>query len=328
MPHESCARASGWRRIALALTAAVGVAGIVGSGGGAFLPDFGIIGPLDLSPAVTVEPSRPMVQVGATVTFTSSAIFATAPVSYQWRRNGIAIVGATGAAYTHTGINLGDDGAVFELTLSAANGAATAGALLRVSSAPGVAYRDSEFALNDWSVTSTVEPSSDAPTFQPSQAVTAGNPGAFRSIAYQMPKGPASARLFHTASNGVYDPAQQGGIYALDMGLDCNRVATTTISETLLTPAFEQGGRWFAPQTWDAGCAPVWQGRERTALLANDFVQVRGAACGPAQACPDFSAIALPLRFGFASIVNLSSDAAAGAITQGIDNWRVTVWRR
>jgi hypothetical protein len=105
-------------------------------------------------------------------------------------------------------------------------------------------------------------------------------------------------------------------------------LSTSTGGETLVWPMFEQGGRRYAPQQWDSGCAPVWQVRRGSSLLANEFALVAGPACGVDEACPDFSVGAAPLRFGFLSRVNLAADAPAGAVTQGIDNWKVTVWRR
>ena len=60
----------------------------------------------------------------------------------------------------------------------------------------------------------------------------------------------------------------------------------------------------------------------------DEFVILAGPPCGAAQACPDFSAGAAPLRLGIVSGVNLSAGVVAGTITQGIDNWIVSVWRR
>lgn len=328
MRTDKARSSTGWRRLLHALIAALGIVTIVGSGGGAFLPDIDISGPFDLPPSASITPSRATVQVGATVSFTVSTVFGKQPFSYQWRRNGVDIIGATGTSYMLAGANLGDDGALFEVTVTASNGVTTAGALLRVSSAPGVVYQDGDFAASGWFVTAIVEPLQNAPTHTESRQATGGNPDAFRGIAYQMPQGPSSARLFHAAQNATYDPALQGAIYTIDLALDCNRLSTSTTSETLALPTFAQGGRRFAPQQWDTGCAPLWQVRYLSSLLANEFVLVEGPPCTAGEACPDFSANAAPLRFGFVSGVILSSDAGAGAITQGIDNWKVTVWRR
>ena len=43
------------------------------------------------------------------------------------------------------------------------------------------------------------------------------------------------------------------------------------------------------------------------------------------ETCPDFSASAAPMRFGYWRI---SFGGPGGSIAHGIDNWKVTVWKR
>ncbi len=307
---------------------ALGVIVIVGSGGGSWLPDWDFSGSFPLSPSASIEPARATVQVGATVTFTVSTIFGNPPLSYQWRRNGVDIAGEIGTTYTRVGANLGDDGAEFSVVVTASNGIATAASVLRVSSLPGVAFQDGDFPLSGWAVTAIVDPSQNGPTHAESRSATGGNPDAFRSVTYQLPQGSSSVRVFHTALSSTYDPAVQGAIYTIDFAQDCTRLSTSIVSETYVSPAFEQGGRWFAPQQWDSACVVMWQTRRVSSLRADEFALVAGSSCRVDEACPDFSAGAAPIRFGFISGVNLPPDAAAGSITQGIDNWNVTVWRR
>jgi hypothetical protein len=305
------------------MIAALGVIAIVGSGGG--LPELNLNGPF--APTAMIEPSRTTVQVGATVTFTASAA-GTSPISYQWGRNGVDIAGATGKAYTLVGANLADDGAQFSVRATNSIGASTASSLLRVSSSPGVVYGDGDFLMSDWTVTATADPSVNGPTHTESRSATGGNPGAFRSITYQMPQGPSSIRVFHTALSATYDPALLGAIYTIDFARDCNRLSTATTNQTDTLPAFEQGGRWFTPKSGDWYCVFSWQTSRVSSLRADEFDLVKGPGCGVNEACPDFSASAAPIRFGLVTGVNLPSGEIADAITQGIDNWNVTVWRR
>lgn len=60
-------------------------------------------------------------------------------------------------------------------------------------------------------------------------------------------------------------------------------------------------------------------------LTARDFYQFDGPPCGTGEACPDFSAGAAPLRFGFLRIADAWVE---GPVVHGIDNWRVAVWPR
>lgn len=325
MRSDSSRLPPGWRRLMHAVIAAIGVTTIVGSGGG--FPDlnFDHIGPL--APFAWIVPSRVTVQVGATVTFAVNA-GGTPPLSYQWQRNGVDIAGATGDTYVLVGANLADDGAQFSVRVTNSAGAYIASSTLQVSSMPAIVYQDGDFVISDWAVTATADPLQDGPTHAESQGATGGNPGAYRSITVQMPQGPSSIRVFHTALSSTYDPAAQGAIYSIDFALDCNRLSTTTTSETYASPMFEQGGRWFATPFWGVACAPFWQTGQAASLRAEQFTLAAGPACVASQACPDFSANAAPLRFGFVSGVNLATGAVAGVVSTGVDNWTVKVWRR
>ena len=71
---------------------------------------------------ITLQPTDVTVAVGQSATFTVGAS-GSAPLAYQWRRNGIVITGATGASYTRTNVQLADDGALFSVRVSNAFGA-------------------------------------------------------------------------------------------------------------------------------------------------------------------------------------------------------------
>lgn len=88
------------------------------------------------APATIVSgPHNRSVTVGGTATFAVTATALPTPF-YQWTRNGMAIDGATAAAYTTPPTVLGDHGAVFAVVLSGPAGSATsAGAVLAVTAA-------------------------------------------------------------------------------------------------------------------------------------------------------------------------------------------------
>src|SRR5438105_14451228 len=52
-----------------------------------------------VAPAITAQPASQRVSAGQTATFTVTAT-GTAPLSYQWQKNGTAIGAATTASYT------------------------------------------------------------------------------------------------------------------------------------------------------------------------------------------------------------------------------------
>jgi hypothetical protein len=323
------------RRLLAHLTiAALGVLAIVGSGGGAVgFPDIDYGGggsSVPLLPYVRVLPFRPTVQAGTIVQFEANAINATPPLSYQWHRNGVDITGAASPTYTLGGAQLGDDGAVFTVTVSAANGASTGGTVLLVSPLPGVVFQDADLPVANWTVTATPQPAESGPTHAASQATDGGNPGAYRSITYQMTAGPSSLRLDHLAVGATYDPAAQGAIYTIDVAEECGRTSLPSVSTftgPTLSPMFEQAGRTYQPRDWRGSCQLLWTRMRVSSMKAGEF-SFSGPPCGANERCPDFSATAAPLRFGFTTNLALATGSPPGPVVQGIDNWKVTVWRR
>jgi hypothetical protein len=68
-------------------------------------------------PAITSQPSNETVTVGQTATFTVIAT-GTAPLSYQWKKGGTNISGATSASYTTPATTSSDNGSQFQVTVS------------------------------------------------------------------------------------------------------------------------------------------------------------------------------------------------------------------
>jgi parvulin-like peptidyl-prolyl isomerase len=75
--------------------------------------------------------------VGSSVTFSVTAT-GTAPLSYQWRRDGTAISGATGATYTITSVNAGHAGIYTVVVTNRAGNVTSTGAVLTVNAPPAV----------------------------------------------------------------------------------------------------------------------------------------------------------------------------------------------
>ncbi len=88
------------------------------------------------APTITNPPAGQTVLEGGNATFTVGAS-GTAPLFYQWQRNGFPIGGATSNAYSLTAVSQTDNGALFSVVVSNAAGtASSSGALLRVD--PGL----------------------------------------------------------------------------------------------------------------------------------------------------------------------------------------------
>ncbi|HET9024649.1 MAG TPA: hypothetical protein VFN64_08755 [Burkholderiaceae bacterium] len=326
-----------WRRIAQAAIVALGVVTIVGSGGGAIgfpdtTPTFGTPPLLPAYPSVGISPAAPTVQAGTIVRFEATVSDATPPVTYQWRRDGVDIAGATSSIYQLGGAQLGDDGARFTAVAQAANGVAVAGVTLRVSPLPPIEFQDSEFVPANWTVTATAQPAQDGPTHAESQAMEGGNPGPYRLVTNAMTAGTSSLEIVHSATAVVYEPARLGAIYTIDLRGDCSVVSRTSgvaPHDPILRLTFEQAGRTYQPREWSAYCGTSYWSLHRYWSVTEDTFKIySGPACNAGERCPDFSASAPPLRFGFVTYVSTASGSLPGSVRLGVDNWKVSVWRR
>ena len=106
-----------WRRgwIALGATLLVACGSSSGSGGTMAPPT---------APSIATAPVAQTVTAGQVATF-SVVANGSAPLSYQWQRNGQGIPGATAATYATAPTTAGDDGSTFAVTVGNANGAIT-----------------------------------------------------------------------------------------------------------------------------------------------------------------------------------------------------------
>ena len=330
-----------WTRgLVLAFIVTAGWVSIVGSGGGytdpicAAYPD--ACGPLP--PTVTITPERATVQVGGNQTFTAQPTGFANP-TYLWQRssNGgrtfVDIGGATGASYTLSGANLGDDATVFHVIVWAngSNGPlAEASSRLAVSPSPGMVFQDGEFAPANWQVTAISSPPNNGATHTEERSADGGNPAAFRRMTHTFPANQQSLGVMNLSASALYEPAVSGAILTIDYSEDCALFSagnpTFQVYPALL---IEQAGRRYRSalsSVFASACtSPSWTTmRKDASLAAADFELLDGPACGAAQACPDFSASAPPIRLGFVRFAAANTTPTV----HGIDNWRVTVWRR
>ncbi len=102
--------------------------------------------------ALTAQPAGAAVTAGQTASF-SAAATGSAPISYQWRRNGVAIAGATAASYTTPATAVADNGALFTVLVSnAANSVTSNAATLSVTAAavaPTIATAPANVAVSE-----------------------------------------------------------------------------------------------------------------------------------------------------------------------------------
>jgi len=322
----------------LVLLAGIGLAGllsIVGSGGGSigFPPCEPPLcdGPEVLT--VSIEPVATTAMVGAAVTFVAVQSSSYGNLSYQWRRsadggaNYADIAGAVGSSYRLPSVNLADDGAMFMVVVRTGDAlSAQAVAHLAVSATPPRVYQDEDFDLAGW----TVQPwiAAGTPAFSPvvERLASGGNPDAFLRTRLAMPSGRSTAMTLYLSNNAVHDPSVDGAIRSIDYAEDCAALERGTVTSVEGKLLIEQSGRRFVSPSPSVACvSSTWKPvANRSGLRASDFAQIDGPACAAAQVCPDFSATAAPLRLGF---VRITTSYPGEASADGIDNWKVSVWR-
>jgi hypothetical protein len=84
-----------------------------------FTTSFGAV-----APSITTQPASQTVTAGQSATF-SVAATGTAPLTYQWKKNSVAITGANSSTYTTPATSSSDNGAQFSIVVSNAAGSVT-----------------------------------------------------------------------------------------------------------------------------------------------------------------------------------------------------------
>lgn len=128
-------------KVATALTFSLALACAACGGGGGSAPSPGTVtsgsggsggGTTVAAPAISTQPASQSVAAGSAVTFSVAA--SGSSVTYQWRRDGAAIAGATGASYTLPSAALEDRGSKWSVQVANQGGTVTSSeAVLTVS---------------------------------------------------------------------------------------------------------------------------------------------------------------------------------------------------
>jgi hypothetical protein len=320
---------------------ALGLISIVGSGGGG---GFGL--PSDCppgwdcttlpAPVPLVQPDYVTAQVGTPVTFSViGSNYSAAALTYQWYRSSdggahyVAIAGATTDTLTLASVNLADDGAIYQVSAANVNGlSGSAMGRLAVSPGPAVIFADGEFPAAGWVAAPLVDGKTAAPTHSEETLATGGHPGAYRKMVVQFPPQTFAAALGYTSTAASYEPRTQGAILVIDYAEDGFAPQPLSVQSTSSALLLEQGGRRYIATTRNSydRLITVWDVSQKTpSLHAADFRLYDGPVCQAGESCPDFSSSGAPMRFGYWRI---SSGSPGVSVNHGIDNWKVTVWKR
>jgi hypothetical protein len=143
-----------------------------------------------------------------------------------------------------------------------------------------------------------------------------------------MPAGPSTLSVFDTFTSAAYDPASLGPLYAVEFTQDCIALSATFGAGPFFL--LEQDGRRYgagSPSSCESG---TWSSPSSAPAYfsAADFVMLDGPACAGGESCPDFSASGKPIHFGFTNRNDVAVGYPGGSGGFGIDNWKVSAWRR
>ena len=181
---------------------------------------------LAVPPTITQQPASLSVTMGQPASF-SVAASGTAPLAYQWQRDGVAIAGATGTTYAVAATALADSGATFRAVASNVAGSATSNtAALTVTAAAPV-------------LTITQQPASLSVAAGAQASFTVAATCSAGTLAIRWQRSPAGGAFADIAgaSAGTYAfAAAQGDSGAqFRAALDCSGQAATTSSVATLT---------------------------------------------------------------------------------------------
>ncbi|MDB6105268.1 MAG: pyrrolo-quinoline quinone, partial [Gammaproteobacteria bacterium] len=168
-------------------------------------------------PLITTQPINAAVTVGNTATFTVVAS-GTAPLTYQWQKDGTVIMGATGASYTTPAAQITDDGAMFAVAVTNSAGSVTSNsaklsvaATLAKSAADVVTFKNDVARTGQYLVETTLTPAN----------VNSTSFGLLHNLTVDgkvdaQPLYLSQLTIGGTPHNVVYVATEHGSVYAFD----------------------------------------------------------------------------------------------------------------
>jgi PQQ enzyme repeat len=170
-------------------------------------------------PAITSQPQNQTVAVGSSASF-SVAAGGTAPLLYQWQKNGANISGATSPTYTTPATVAGDDGSLFQVVIMNGAGSVTSSqAKLTVSAVPPATGAATDITTYKYNISRTGLNSTET-------ALTLGNVnstqfGLLRKLVVDgkvdaQPLYLANLTVAGAAHNVVYVATEHGSVWAFD----------------------------------------------------------------------------------------------------------------
>jgi uncharacterized protein (TIGR03437 family) len=218
-------------------------------------------------PTITTQPASQTVGAGQTVTFTVVAT-GSAPLTYQWQRNGANIVGATGSSFT-TGTTLLDDGVAFTVVVTNASGSVTSNqAVLTVSTGPSITTQpaDQNVTVGQTATFSVVASGTPTPSYQwqkSGSAITGATGSSYTTPATSsadngatfavvvtntfgsLTSNPATLNVAASPTAITATPSQLIFVYTINGAAPASQTLTLTSSSTASFTLATSGGAWL-----------------------------------------------------------------------------------
>ena len=219
-----------------------------------------------IPPVITTQPRSVNTNLGASVTFSVVAA-GTAPLAYQWYKDGASIPSAILNAYSISGVMAGDSGAYVVRVSNGAGSATSSNAFLNLGNPPTITADPTSLTVTQGqSATFTASATSDQPMNYYWRKNGANIPGA-NSTTYTIPSAVSSDAATYSllASNLIGTATSAGGVLTVlvpaaitvqptnqVVGVGSNTTFTVTAAGTF--PAYQ----WYKGGANIAGATATW----------------------------------------------------------------------
>ena len=219
----------------------------------------------DVAPSITSQPASATVTAGKTAMF-SVAATGTAPLTYQWKKNGAAISGATSASYTTPATIASDNAAKFTVTVTNSVSSVTSlAATLTVNVPPSITTQPASKAVNVGQTATFSVAAAGSGTLTYQWLKNGAAIGGATSASYTTPATIASdngAQFTVTVSDAVSNVTSNVATLTVNVPATAPSITAQPASKTVIagqTATFSVAATGTAPMTyqWNKGGAAI-----------------------------------------------------------------------